>query len=292
LQFQGSYTWSHLLDEGSDLFSGSTSQGSYSQPYYFVSNSEPQLEYGNGAFDHRHSLKLALSYELPVLRDQRGFAGKAIGGWQLTGFWQAYSGHPLEVDLGRERYPALDSNGNYILDAQGNAINIGGDYNLDGVNNDHPVYTGGSFSAAYSHKSPADGIFKDNNLVGCGQAGLPSGVDDIAPGSPNSCDDNFGVTTPNSLFVNPAGTGIRYGGLARNAFFGPWFANLDFGIFKNFKVTEKTRLQVRFESFNFTNHPNFDFIVTDLNSGNFGKSQGLAGAAISRRFQFGMRFLF
>jgi hypothetical protein len=292
LQFQGSYTWSHLLDEGSDLFSGSTSQGSYSQPYYFVSNSQPQLEYGNGAFDHRHSLKLALSYEIPVLRDQRGLAGKAVGGWQLTGFWQAYSGHPLEVDNGRTRYAATDANGNNVLDGNGNAINIGGDYNLDGVANDHPVYTGGSFSSAYSHKSPADGIFTDNNLIGCGQAGLPSGVDNIAPGSPNSCDDNFGVTTPNALFTNPAGTGIRYGGLARDAFFGPWFSNVDFGIFKNFKVTEKTKLQVRFESFNFTNHPNFDYIVTDLDSGNFGKSQGLAGAAPSRRFQFGMRFLF
>ena len=292
LQFQGSYTWSHLLDEGSDLFSGSTSQGSYSQPYYFVSNNEPQLEYGNGAFDHRHSLKLALSYELPVMRNQRGFAGKAIGGWQVTGFWQAYSGHPLEIYSSRERYAAEDANGNYILDASGNAINIGGDYNLDGVNNDHPVYTGGSFSAAYSHKSPGDGIFKDNNLIGCGQAGLPGSVANIAPGTLDSCDDNFGVTTPNALFTNPSGTGIRYGSLARDPFFGPWFANLDFGIFKNFKVTEATKLQVRFESFNFTNHPNFDYIITDLNSGNFAKSQGLAGAAPSRRFQFGMRFLF
>jgi hypothetical protein len=92
--------------------------------------------------------------------------------------------------------------------------------------------------------------------------------------------------------VNPAGTGIRYGGLARNAFFGPWFSNVDFGLFKNFKVTEATKLQFRFEAFNFTNHPNFDLIPTDVNSGYFGKSQGLVGAAISRRLQLGLRFLF
>jgi hypothetical protein len=226
------------------------------------------------------------------MRDQRGVVGKAAGGWQLTAFWQAYSGHPLEVDNGRERYPALDANGNYVLDASGNAINIGGDYNLDGVNNDHPVYIGGSVASAYSHKSPADGIFKDNNLIGCGQAGLPATVDDIVPGSPNSCDDNFGVTTPNSLFVNPSGTGVRVGGLGRNVFYGPWFSNVDFGLFKNFKVTENTKLQFRFEAFNFTNHPNFDFINSDLNSGNFAKSQGLAGAAPSRRLQLGLRFLF
>jgi hypothetical protein len=292
LQFQGSYTWSHLLDYGSDLFSGSTSQGGYSQPFYFVSNAQPQLEYGNGAFDHRHSVKLAFSYELPVMRDQRGFAGKVVGGWQLTAFWQAYSGHPIEVYSSRTRYAATDVNGNYVLDANGNAVNIGGDYNLDGVNNDRPVYTGGSFSSAYSHASPGDGIFKDNNLIGCGQAGIPAAVANILPGTLNSCDDNFGVTTPNTLFTNPPGTGVRYSYLDRNAFYGPWFSNVDFGLFKNFKVTEGTKLQLRVEAFNFTNHPNFDFITSDLNSGNFGKSQGLAGAAISRRLQIGARFLF
>jgi hypothetical protein len=186
----------------------------------------------------------------------------------------------------------LDANGNPVLDANGSGINIGGDYNLDGVYNDRPMYVGGSFSAAYSHANPANGIFKDNNPVGCGQAGLPANVDDIVPGSPNSCDDNFGVTTPNTLFVNPPGTGVRYSYVGRNDFFGPWFSNVDFGLFKNFKVTEGTKLQFRFEAFNFTNHPNFDFINSDLNSGQFGKSQGLAGAAISRRLQIGLRFLF
>lgn len=287
LQFQGSFTWSHLLDIGSDLFSGSTSQGGYSQPYYYESNAHQNLEYGSGAFDHRYNLKLALSYELPVMRDQRGFAGKVVGGWQLTTFWQAYSGHPIEVYSSRYRYAALDANGNPVLDANGNGINIGGDYNLDGTRNDRPDFLGSSFSSVYSHKSPGDGIFTDNNLIGCGQAGIPGSVANVA-----DCNSYNGVTTPNSLFGNPAGTGVRFGGLARNAFYGPWFDNLDLGLFKNFKVTEKTKLQIRFEAFNLPNHPNFDYITTDLNSGNFGKSQGLAGAAISRRLQIGARFLF
>ena len=36
LQFQFSFTWSRLMDDGSDLFSGSTTTGQYSQPYYFI----------------------------------------------------------------------------------------------------------------------------------------------------------------------------------------------------------------------------------------------------------------
>ena len=50
LQLQFSFTWSKLMDEGSDLFSGSTSTGGYSQPFYFQSNNDPKLEYGAGGF--------------------------------------------------------------------------------------------------------------------------------------------------------------------------------------------------------------------------------------------------
>lgn len=284
LQFQASFTWSHLLDIGSDLFTGSTSQGGYSQPYYYISNAHQNLEYGSGAFDHRYALKLGYSYEIPVMRDQRGFAGKVVGGWQLTGFWQGYSGHPINVDLGRIRYAARDAGGARVLDANGNAINIAGDYNLDFTNNDHPVFIG--TGNVYSNGSPADGIFTDNNKIGCGQAGLPATVANIG-----TCNAAFGVKTPNTLFVNPAGTGIRYGTLGRNVFHGPWFNGFDAALFKNFKTTENTKLQIRIEAFNFPNHPNFDFIPSSLSSSQFGKAQGLAGIP-SRRLQLGARFLF
>lgn len=39
--------------------------------------------------------------------------------------------------------------------------------------------------------------------------------------------------------------------------FGPGFRRLDFSLFKTFPITEKRRLELRAESFNLTNHPNF-----------------------------------
>ena len=39
---------------------------------------------------------------------------------------------------------------------------------------------------------------------------------------------------------------------------GPGFRDLDFSIFKEFKVTETTRLQFRAEAFNLTNTPSFN----------------------------------
>jgi hypothetical protein len=282
LQFQFSFVWSKLMDDGSDLFSGSTTTGAYSQPFYFQSNSSPDLERGPGAFDHQKNFKALFTYELPFLKNQHGFAGRVFGGWQLSGFYQGYSGHPIEVYNGRSRY-AGDA-----LDANGIVENIGGDYNLDGVANDHPNYVGQTIGEAYSGDSAANGIFKDNNLIGCGYTGEKSSAAAVA-----ACNSAYGVSSPNSLFVNPPGVGPRFGELGRNVFRGPWFNGLDGALLKNFKITEAVKMQLRFEAINADNHANFDEIQTSLNSGNFGKAQGYAGnGAHSRNLQLGARITF
>ena len=48
-------------------------------------------------------------------------------------------------------------------------------------------------------------------------------------------------------------------------------ANWDFAIFKNFAFGERTKLQLRGESFNFFNTPQFSAPNTSLGSSNFGK---------------------
>jgi hypothetical protein len=278
LQFQFSFTWSRLMDQGSDLFTGSTTTGGYSQPFYFQSNNNPKFAYGPGAFDHQKNFKGIFTYELPFLKDQHGFLGRVLGGWQLSGFYQGYSGHPIDVYIGRARFV-----GN-AKDPNGFPENLGGDYNLDNVLNDHPNFIGSSASAVYSNFSPADGIFIDNNLIGCGFPGAKS--TNIA-----KCNATYGVETPNSLFTNPPGYGVHFGTLGRNLFRGPWFNGLDGSLAKNFRITEIVKLQLRFEALNLLNHPNFDGITSNLNSGNFGKAQILAGIP-SRRLQLGARIVF
>ncbi len=48
------------------------------------------------------------------------------------------------------------------------------------------------------------------------------------------------------------------GSQGRNTFRGPGFMNLDMGVFKNFSLTERFRLQFRAEFFNALNHANFE----------------------------------
>jgi hypothetical protein len=49
------------------------------------------------------------------------------------------------------------------------------------------------------------------------------------------------------------------------------YANLDLSLVRNFALSQGTRLELRIESFNVTNHVNFGLPVADLNSANFGR---------------------
>jgi len=295
LQFQTSYTYSKLLDENSELFAGCSNIGGQSAPDYYITNANPRLNYGPGAFDHRGSYKFSTTYELPFLKGKRGVEGEALGGWHIGSFFQFYSGHPVDVYDGRDPYAASDPNGNPILDSMGIPYNTGGDYNLDGTHNDHPNFTGTNLKSVYSHATPANGIFKDNNLIGCGAAWVPSNADVAA------CNDTFGVTTPNALFTMPGypasgPTYERFGTLRRDVFNGPSFGQWDLSLGKEFTVTESATVGIRLQAQNALNHPNFDGITSNLGSGTFGQAQLLTpqgtGEPASRVMSLGARIAF
>jgi hypothetical protein len=294
LQFDASYTRSKELDVNSELFAGCSNIGSNSAPYYYLSNAFPQLSYGRGAEDHPNAFKFNVTYDLPFLKAEKGFVGHALGGWSLGSFFQFYSGHPIDLVDGRPSYVATDAAGNPILDANGIPINLGGDYNLDDVLNDHPVFVGGNINSVYSHGSPANGIFKDNNVIGCGAPWVPANADiatcnatngvagACAIGDPSGCTPSPG--TPNSLFVMPGypKSGplyLRFGTLGRDVFHGPRFVDLDLGVHKTFKLTESMNLRFSAEAQNLANHPNFDGIDSFLSDGTFGQAQLIDGGA-------------
>jgi hypothetical protein len=60
------------------------------------------------------------------------------------------------------------------------------------------------------------------------------------------------------------------GNAGRNLVRGPGLVNLDFSAFKEVPVRERTRLQLRFEFFNFTNTPHFANPVGSMSDGRFG----------------------
>ncbi len=54
-------------------------------------------ERGLAQFDRRHVFTMSYVYEIPFLRHSQSFAGKAIGGWEVSGITQIDSGLPLNV---------------------------------------------------------------------------------------------------------------------------------------------------------------------------------------------------
>ena len=73
---------------------------------------------------------------------------------------------------------------------------------------------------------------------------------------------------------------LRPGTSGNGEYRGPGQWRMDFSLSKNFAVTEKAKLQIRFDSFNVTNHTNFSGISTNINSANFGRLTSSRGARI------------
>ena len=308
LQFDTGFTYSKLLDVNSELFAGCSTIGAQSAPYYFTTNRKPALDYGRASFDHRFGYKFSVVYQVPFFKSEKGFAGHALGGWNLGSMFQFYQGHPVEVWDGRTRNRARDVHGSVVLDAMGVPINLGGDYNLDGTSNERPVFVGSSKKNVYSGATPAHGIFKDNHIIGCGAPWVPGSVSPgtdpnlyTGSGSIEGCNARFGATTPNSLFVTPPYPGSgptyeRFGTLGRNVFKGPDFGQLDLKLSKTFRLTEGISLDISGQAQNVANHANFDAVTGNLGSSNFGKAQQLVpfglGEPKSRVMMLGGRIAF
>jgi len=99
------YTWSHGITDAQSDFT--TPQNSY----------DLAAEKGPSALDRRQVFTASYVYEIPFLKDQQGFAGHVLGGWELSGIVSAYTGLPLTVTNGR----AVDPAGLGLLDPASNA---------------------------------------------------------------------------------------------------------------------------------------------------------------------------
>jgi hypothetical protein len=83
---------------------------------------------------------------------------------------------------------------------------------------------------------------------------------------------------------------VRYGNVARNTLFNPGTRQLDATLAKKFRVREGHTLDLRFEAFNATNHPNWNPPATDVrNAATFGVVQT---ARVMREMQLALKYVF
>jgi len=90
------------------------------------------------------------------------------------------------------------------------------------------------------------------------------------------------------LFSPPApGTMVK--DRLRNYFYNPGFQNWNIGLFKEFAVTERHRVLLRGEAFNWLNHPNWSGFDADPRSATFGK---VVSKTDQRNLQLSLRYSF
>jgi hypothetical protein len=103
LLIRAAYTWSKLIDNGSEVF---TTSGGSSQPQDAFNR---RNERGLSAFDRRQRLVFTYVYELPSLRRNDNFAMSALSAvfrdWQISGTTAFQTGAPITV------IPGFDING-------------------------------------------------------------------------------------------------------------------------------------------------------------------------------------
>jgi hypothetical protein len=132
-----------------------------------------------------------------------------------------------------------------------------------------------------------------NDTCNCNDGNAEALRPDAVPGLvPNS-----GPKTPSQWFnasaFNDNPPNGRSGNAGRNTILGPGFANLDFGVHKDFPVTESKRIEFRAEFFDLPNHPNWDLQKSNLHYDNSASVFNHIQASLtSREIQLALRFIF
>ncbi len=284
LTLGASYTFSKTIDTTSEIFS--FGEIAIAANPFDLTNQEKGLS-GN---DRRHASALNFIWDVPVKKDQRGFVGHVLGGWQLNGTYILASGRPFTPSqffnsLGLPTYQDFTFGATFF-----GFDNVRGFSSNPRAARDRVAITDidayliflPNFVPSPTHLYSLNELNSTGNLV---------------PVSPN--DVRYIINMPGAVRY----TGNPFGNIARNSERGPALNMVNLGIFKNIRLREHMSLQLRAEMFNALNHPNPGYGVAGASSlpDTFIDDAGVAGSRFndrrdmelsSRRMQFAIRLMF
>jgi predicted heme/steroid binding protein len=120
-QFGVSYTLSKSMDNGSN------------QRDVVPDTYDTSMLWGPSEFDARHIAIINYLYQLPFFREQKGFAGKALGGWQISGITQFQTGLPCSVIAPNVDYAGVGQDANWGCGGNGQFWVVNGDPKIIGT---------------------------------------------------------------------------------------------------------------------------------------------------------------
>lgn len=96
------YTWSAFIDTASEIFNPSSGEVAVAQDSFNL-----RADRARSAYDRPHRFTANIVYELPFFRQQEGFVGRVLGGWQVNSFFTLQSGAPFTPLNGSDPAGAL-----------------------------------------------------------------------------------------------------------------------------------------------------------------------------------------
>jgi hypothetical protein len=240
LVVSGSYTYSHALDEQSDI------------GLFYTGNNALNLRsgYGSADFDRTHVFNANFNYTFPSPYGAETLAGKFTAGWSLTGIITLESGQP---------YSVIDFSGA-----------VGSLYysSYDGITNPVvPLKAGVSPKQALTGQSGAFTLGGGLPALNASDFTLPL----ITPSGVVTAADTaaYGVPGPTSDAPNgdPYETNFTTG--QRNIFRQSSQKRADISLVKVLPLKDRYKLRYTFDVFNLTNHASFDIpkVETTQNAG-------------------------
>jgi len=227
----GAYTYSKLIDNASEVFAQGGASSSTSVPQTPSILGGERLDRAVSLFDRTHRASFTYVYEIPLFRSQRGFIGRALGGFQLAGVTTFESGVPFTVLNG--------------FDADG----------IGGSGSDRPNFNpngqrGVRAVPVVDTRATIGGVANPNFGAITGYVNPDAGNVPIDP--------NTAQFIVNPAFIAGAPLSIpRVGLLGRNTERSPGTNNWNFNFLKRTRLSENTRLEFRAEFYNIFNHPQY-----------------------------------
>jgi hypothetical protein len=227
LSATASYTWSHTIDNVSEVYNAVTSSGTgggntlaFAQDPFNTNRAER----GNSGYDFPNVFGLALVYDLPFYKNQHGFWGHWLGGWQFNNTYRYTSGQPYTPI---ERY------------VTGSLCDPAGDFAPTGFDACRPILANTS--------APFDSV---GQFSCTGTTAGTCALSNFVTGAPTT------LSAVHWVLNNPASAifyGTPYAGVGRNILRGETISSTNMALFKNTRITEKLTAQFQFQVFNVMN---------------------------------------